>query len=336
MKKPAMRDIFKDYRIFNLDPSKLRSKTFFKNMLEYRGKVMQQFKSAIKTPRNYQCPLCKSRKGKEFLSDKSYKLYECSRCKLVSPNVDFSKLGNEEVYDDPSYIRDTTREILDTYQYRKKTYAPERLAYILQKTGLKKSQLKVLDVGCGPGYFLSYLKDLKITYKGLELADFLVAICKKRGLNVEKAFLEEEKRSAWNVITLFDVLEHLTDPIDFFKQLNHTTSLGGFVLAYTPNIHSVAFHLMGAKQNTFAPYQHLCFFDPASLEFLAQKTGFKIHSIEYYGLDIMDYLYMKEYEDNRPYLKHLIDMIPPIQAIIDRQQLSNHIRVIFKKTKAVK
>ncbi len=326
-----MRDIFKDYQIFNIDPSKLRSKEFFKNMLEYRKKVFRQFRHTIKKTDNFKCPLCISAGGKKFLSYENYKLFECTTCGLVSPNIDMSKLGGHEVYDAPAYIKDTTREILDTYAYRKERYAPERLKYILKKTKLPKLKIKLLDIGCGPGYFISHLKDKTIKYKGLELANFLVDICKQKGLNVENADLKNEPAKAYNVITLFDVLEHLADPLKFFKILNSKLARGGYVLAYTPHIHSVAFYLMGGLQNTLAPFQHLAFYDPGSLDYLAKRTGFKVHSIDYYGLDIMDYFHMKEYQEPAGYHQKLKDFIPIMQTIIDKQKLSNHIRIFFRK-----
>ncbi len=327
-----MRNILKDYKIFNIDPSKLRSKEFFKNMLEYRNNVFSQFKYAIKNSEHFKCHLCGSKKAKEFLKYKNYTLFDCQKCGLVSPNIDLTKLGSHEVYDDPAYIKDTTREIINTYEYRKKTYAPERLKYILEKTKLSENRIKLLDIGCGPGYFISYLKDRNIKYKGLELANFLVDICKRKKLNVENADLEKEPDNTYNLLTLFDVLEHLAEPAKFFKTLNKKMKKGGFVLAYTPHIHSVAYHLMGGYQNTLLPFQHFAFYDSKSLNYLAKKAGFKIHSIDYYGLDIIDYLYMKEYQEPGEYHSKLKDLIPILQAIIDKQGVSNHMRIFFQKS----
>ncbi len=330
-----MRNILKDYRIFDIDPKKSRSRDFYKNMLAYRMHVMKKFAGAIKRPSDFSCLLCGGKKGGEFLALGKYKLYECKRCALVSPNIDFSKAGGSEMYDDPKNIKDTTREIVATYGYRKKVHALERLAYLMEKTGLIKKDIKLLDVGCGPGYFLSYLKDKKIKNKGLELTEFLVDICRKHGLNVTSTELSREKPNSYTALTLFDVLEHLTDPVAFLKDANRALKVGGYVMAYSPNIHSLAFVLMGNRQNTLYPYQHTAFFDKKSLEFLAKKTGFVLHSLEFYGLDIMDYLCMKQYDDRYDYFGKLRDAIPLLQAVIDKQGLGNHLRVIFKKTKNV-
>jgi|TARA_B100001971_G_scaffold194366_1_gene200323 hypothetical protein len=53
--------------------------------------------------------------------------------------------------------------------------------------------------------------------------------------------------------------------------------------------------------------------------------------IETGGLDMMDYLLMKEYEDSYPYTDKLKDMMQLVQAILDKKELSNHFRVTFRK-----
>ncbi|MFA6171586.1 MAG: class I SAM-dependent methyltransferase [Patescibacteria group bacterium] len=326
-----MRNILEGYKIFNIDPKQLRNKDFFRNVLEYRKFVMDKFPDAVRKTEEFKCLLCGSSNGKEFLKYKNYPLFECLDCGMVSPNVDLSKVDEKLVYDSETALQDVKNDVINNYDYRKKTYAPERLNYILEKTGLKKEEVRLLDVGCGPGYLLEHLKESGVNYKGLELADFLVEICKGRGLNVEKSDLANEPDGAYNIITLFDVLEHLRVPIEMFKTLNKKLEAGGYVLAYTPNIHSIAFHLMGGLQNNVYPYIHLCFFDPRSLDYLAKKTGFEVQSIDYYGLDVMDYLSYKNYEDDYDYLGKLKEFIPVMQAVIDKGKISNHQRIIFKK-----
>jgi 2-polyprenyl-3-methyl-5-hydroxy-6-metoxy-1,4-benzoquinol methylase len=330
-----MRDMFSGYRLFNIDAKQLRSKHFYRNVLHYRRYVMRRFKGALRKPSAFRCLLCGGRKKTPFLALGQYELYECLRCGLVSPNIDSTKAGGHELYDSKGHVKDFTREILDTHEYRKETYGSERLRYLLEKTKLKKSALRLLDVGCGTGYFLSHLRDQKVRSKGLELADFLVDICHSQGLPVSATRLDEEPAGTYNAVTLFDVLEHLTDPVTFFKDTNRVLQKGGYVLAYTPHIHSLAYALMGARQNTLYPYQHTAFVDERSLHYLARRTGFEVSSIEYVGLDIMDYFCMKEYDDGVPYLKRLHTFIPLVQAIVDKQGKSNHMRVVLKKVRAV-
>lgn len=326
-----MREILAGYKIFQIDPYSLRSKDFFKHSLEYRHYLMDLFNQAIKSPSEFKCLLCGSTNGLEYLTYKTYPLFECLTCGLVSPNINFDLIDEKKVYDNQTAKDDVVQDVISNYAYRKKTYASERLNYILEKIKIPAEEIKLLDVGCGPGYFLEHLKDRGINYKGLELADFLVEICQARGLKVEKTELKNEPDNFYNVITLFDVLEHLRYPLEMFKTLNQKLTSGSYVLAYTPNLHSVATLLMRGRHNNVYPFIHLAFFDQKSLNFLAEKSGFKVESIDYYGLDMMDYLFMKAHDDDHDYLEKLKESLPIIQAVIDREKLSNHQRVIFKK-----
>mgnify|MGYP001569777465 CR=1 FL=1 len=325
-----MRDLFKGYRIFNIDPKKSRSKDFYKNVLADRERVMKKFAHTIQKPSAFVCLLCGSKKKKSFLAYGKYELFECLRCGLVSPNISTSAI-NRALYDDTRNAERIIKEILASYRYRKETHAPERLNYLIEKTGLSTKNIRLLDVGCGPGYFLSYLKDKKIRSKGLEITDFLIKICRKQGLKVEATALADEKSETYNVLTLFDVLEHLGEPLAFFMDANRVLGKGGYVMAYAPNIHSFAYRLQGARQNTLYPFEHVGFYDEQSLNYLAKETGFQVESIEYYGLDVMDYLCMKSYDDDYDYLTKFAEVVPLLQAVIDKQNISNHMRVIFKK-----
>ena len=130
---------------------------------------------------------------------------------------------------------------------------------------------------------------------------------------------------------MFDVLEHLSDPIDTFNTINKKLKPGGYCVAYTPNIFSIGYELMREKQNTLLPFEHLCFFNDKSLDFLVKNTGFKVEALEVYGLDIMDYLLMKEYEDDINYTDNLQDMMSLLQAVLDKNKIGNHFRITFKK-----
>lgn len=327
-----MRNILEKLKIFNINPSKLRTKNWYENTFLYHEYCLNKFSNIIKKPNQFACPLCGGERKKKFLARGKYLLFDCLKCSLVSANVNVDKFDTQEAYDSKESGENTKRNILSTYNYRKKTYAVERLNYLLEKIKLHESKLKLLDVGCGSGYFIDHLKDKKIKYKGLELSNFLIDICRKKKLNVSNTDVSQEPNNYYNVVTMFDVLEHLVDPISFLKKLNQKIVRGGYILAYTPNIHSVAFLLMKEKQNLLSPFQHLCFYDKESLNFLAQKTGFNVHSIDYYGLDLTDYFLMKQYEDGFDYLSKISESIPILQAIIDKQKLSNHMRVIFKKS----
>ncbi len=326
-------------KIFDIDPYQLRGKNFYKSIDNYRKEIFRKLSKYIVNDSNLlQCRLCKSKKKSEFLNwRKKYKLYLCSNCNLVYPNI---KIKSEDyylnnVYEDISYTKKFKREITSNFEYRKKNFGLERYNYTIKRLKINRNN-KILDLGCGAGYYLKFLKEKKFKTKGLEVANHLVKYCnEEQKLNVCRTSLEEEPNNEYGLITMFDVLEHLSDPINTFKNINRKLKKNGFCVAYSPNIHSLAYEIMGAKQNTLLPFEHLCFFNKKSLEFLVKKTGFSIYSIDTYGFDIMDFFMFKEFEDKKRYIKNFKDLIFKTQSIIDHSGMSNHLRVTFKKKKQI-
>ena len=328
-----MNNIFDKYRIFDIDPSKLRSKNFYANLEKERNSYWEIRKKLIKEDKDTVCLLCNSNDNNFLLSYKEYKVFKCKNCGAAFPNIKFDEEYRSLVYEDKIYEDKIKREILSTYEYRKNTFGTERWQYIQKQIKFDIKSDNLLDIGCGAGYFLKHLKEQGVKSKGLEITQYLVDICKDKKLDVDSIMLEDEN-NLYSVITMFDVLEHLISPIEFFRTAYNKLKSDGHIVAYTPNINSFAFHFQEGKQNLLLPYEHVLFYDISSLNYLAKESGFEIKSIEYFGLDIIDYFCMKEHEDGVSYNKNLKDIIPYLQALIDHEKISNHMRIVFKKIKS--
>jgi hypothetical protein len=88
---------------------------------------------------------------------------------------------------------------------------------------------------------------------------------------------------------------------------------------------------MGSQQNTLLPFEHVGFFSDASFTYLAERAGLRMHSVDVFGFDVMDYLLMKEYEDKVEYTVKLRDMMLLLQGAVDRLRIGNHFRVTFQR-----
>lgn len=317
-------------KLYDIDAYSLRGKHFYSNLVDFRAKILSSQKHRILSAEQFSCTLCKNKTGKIVLEwEEGYQLFQCERCGAVSPNIE--KENIESVYNSNDYYERIMREVHKQYEYRKEQFGKNRYDYVINRLGLTSSKVKVLDVGCGTGYFLSVLKDNNVSCKGLEVTPHLVKYCQDRGLNVGLNKLSEEPDEEYDVITLFDVLEHLSNPALIMNTVRRKLKKGGHCVVFTPNIDSVGFELMQAKQNTLSPFEHLCFLNDESLVYLSTKANLTITSVETYGLDVMDYLLMKEYDDKFPYTANLHKMMILLQAYLDRLGVSNHFRITFSK-----
>ncbi len=318
-------------RIFNIDIYKLRSPNFYKNMISQRDKVYLKLKNFLIPEKKCSCILCGSKKKFTYLKWKKYLLISCLNCEAIYPNINFKKFSPEYFHSNNVKRKINKNEMLKTFNYRLKNFASERIEYIKSNISLDKKDT-ILDYGCGFGSFLFALKKNKIRSKGIDFDSDSINFCKSKNLNVSSNSLTNEKDRSIKIITMFDVIEHLVDPVNFLKIANKKLKKNGFMLLFTPNIHSLSGKLMGPEHNMFAVFNHLCFYNGNSLKYLAKKTGFKIQRIDYFGLDIKDYFQMIESKINGIKFNKILNEFSNLtQSILDENSASNSMRIILKK-----
>lgn len=322
---------FNDLRIFNINLDNLRSKNFYNDMISNRNTYYKKYKKYLNLKKN-PCHLCKKTKSVFFSKFKKYILRECLNCGVIYNNLDVNSFKRSNFFtNNKTKYEDLKKEMVKTFSYRKKNFGKERFKYIKQNIFPPKKRFNVLDYGCGSGYFLSTLKDNNISARGIDVDINTVKFCKSKKLNVEKTDLRSEPNNKYDLITMFDTIEHFYDPVSELKEATKKLKAKSFILAFTPNIHSLSFELMGADHNMLAVFDHICFFNNKSLNFLCKKTGLKIKSIEYFGLDIKDYLQSIEKKNGIKLNGILNKLANYTQSIIDNQKMSNSMRIIFQK-----
>lgn len=132
----------------------------------------------------------------------------------------------------------------------------------------------VLDVGCGPGKFSNYCTG---SYKGVELNPEAVKEAQAHGRNVVLETLEAQKDGAFDVVTLFQVLEHVDDPVAFFREAAKKVAPGGRIIVTTPNMGGYMRKSMNHVLNY--PPHHLSWWDEHALRNLVETHGFSTKSV---------------------------------------------------------
>lgn len=97
---------------------------------------------------------------------------------------------------------------------------------------------KVLDIGCGNGNFLEKVKEKAKEVTGLELNDEAVKICKQKGLQVVNEVISEHavnKTDHYDVVCIFQVLEHIYDVRSFLADSLKVLKKGGKLIIGVPN-----------------------------------------------------------------------------------------------------
>jgi SAM-dependent methyltransferase len=155
----------------------------------------------------------------------------------------------------------------------------------LNKVKDNTTPYSILDIGCGDGRFLELCKNKGINVFGIELNKTAVDICRKKGLDNIHVKDIEDIEDSFDIITLFDVAEHLDDLKGFFKKIHNRLKVGGIVYIETPrkSMLDIYIHVLGfisPIKNNRINRDHLQLFTNKSLNILLATTGFNVISVE--------------------------------------------------------
>lgn len=152
----------------------------------------------------------------------------------------------------------------------------------------------LLDVGAYCGYFLDVAREGGFEAEGLELSRWAGAQARSLGFTIHGESLEQRPGNArYDVITLWDVIEHFADPREELKAVFRLVKPGGRAYLSTIDVGSLFARVMGA-QWPWLMDMHLFYFDRSTLAVLAQEVGFKVQAIHDYTHTVSsDYLLRK-------------------------------------------
>lgn len=136
---------------------------------------------------------------------------------------------------------------------------------------------KILDFGCARGEYVSTLRSLGYDVKGVDILDFTDE-WNELGIQDFCSVSSGEVPNGINfdVVLLFEVLEHIPNPIDFLISLKPI--LNGKLILSVPNCDNPAFMVKsGLNYNHFTDSSHVNFFSEETLVAALTKAGYKIH-----------------------------------------------------------
>ena len=147
---------------------------------------------------------------------------------------------------------------------------------VLKLLPTAKKWMSILEVGCGDGLTLEYLKNnyaVELT-TGVEIEPDAATRARERVdrvINCSADVMENEFAAGeFDLIMCLDVLEHLYDPWKVLRDLESKLQPGGFVLASIPNVQhwSVVRKLVAGKWN----YTKAGLMDETHIRFFTEKT----------------------------------------------------------------
>jgi len=151
---------------------------------------------------------------------------------------------------------------------------------------------RILDVGCGIGYFLDVAKSRGWEVYGTEYTDSAVKICGDKGIIMHAGALNPQNYTAesFDVITSFEVIEHINTPNEEIARIFSLLRKGGYFYVTTPNFNSLLRYYLGPKYNVIGWPEHLSYYTPKTLSALMQNHGFNKIWVQSTGISITRFL----------------------------------------------
>ncbi len=225
------------------------------------------------------CNICKSTRHQKFCIKDGLEYLQCKFCQHVYVQSQISK-----------------EELLDYYASRKSHHGSsekEQWDYSLIKADLVYAPLlkkisrftrmgNLLDIGCSNGSFVFAAQKMGWDAYGMELEKSSYSIAQKHGVRVYTEELEKQSfpDNYFSAITIWQVIEHVSDPQAMLKEIGRILKPGGILALSTPNIKSIAWYLLKKQWRVVEPQVHLHLFNCNGIKKLVEECGLKIKYAE--------------------------------------------------------
>ena len=229
---------------------------------------------------NIFCPLCNSKTYTQKYPEYYPRIVTCIKCELIYTNPRLKNKYLKELYTE-EYFKNDHSSILGYSSYlqdRKniiKTF-DKRLKVI--ETFVSPG--KLLDIGCATGFFMHSAKMRAWKVEGVEISKFAASYAKERfGFKIYVGDVRQIDLPAntYDLITMWDVVEHLTNPIEVIQVSKRALKKNGLLVFSTPNVGSLPAKLTKHKWIGYKlSDEHLAYFSKKTVALLLEKAGFSL------------------------------------------------------------
>jgi len=216
-----------------------------------------------------------------------FKVLDCLTCGFIHLTPlplagDMERIYREEYFsrEKPEFI---TR-VLEDLQWWNITY-DERLDFF--ESTLGKGRRRLLDIGCGPGFFMQRGLQRGWQCLGIEPSRQAAEYGEGLGLDIRKGFFNgtvlKEEGCGFDALHLSEVLEHVADPLAVLAEAHALLDTGGVICVVVPNDYSPVQRVLRESQG-YEPYwvsapHHINYFSFDSMQALMRKAGFLIAEV---------------------------------------------------------
>ncbi len=222
---------------------------------------------------------CPSRGARIVHHRRDDALVRCPRCALVFANPQYTPAELDELYRTIYYDERQTMEST----FREEDYRATRPLYetvlrdILRRYPRLGRGARVLDYGCGVGFFLVACKNAGLQPRGVDFSSTAMRYARERfGLDVSDdpdASLRAMPDGSFDLVTAWQVIEHVRRPRETLVELVRVLAPGGVLCVAVPHLRALRYRIERARWFNIQNLTHLSFFNQRNLGGLLAGLG---------------------------------------------------------------
>ena len=230
-----------------------------------------------------------TKKDKFGIAEYEFNVVRCRGCGLlyINPRPSREEIGKfypetyswKETLEANLFLTKWVKRLEKHYRYH---LLRDEVSKVVKFTG--RSSGRVLDVGCGTGDRLDVFRSNGFETHGVETSDSADYAKEHLNLNVSKGTLFSVRfpDRFFDIVTLYNVLEHLHDPAGACGEIKRILKDDGFLVIQVPNKHSLQYRIFKEKWAAFDVPRDLYYFGTESLKSLLRKVGFTVMKMDHF------------------------------------------------------
>lgn len=195
-------------------------------------------------------------------------------CSVVVVEPSTRRINDEAYYSEEYTLTQTSRTSTERHRLFR---LPEYYRLLHEIGSLWPAPGAWLDVGCDHGFFLDEVRRAGYTVEGVELASKARAYGQQIGLTIHASM--EDVQNTFDVISMWHVLEHITEPRAMIEDLVRRLRPGGILSVRVPDAGSFWSRLLGHRWIWFQPSVHPIQFTQKSIRILLEQAGLDVISV---------------------------------------------------------
>jgi SAM-dependent methyltransferase len=234
--------------------------------------VMKKASVPSKAPR---CPICEQDTSSPVVTKNGFSYVRCQSCCAVYVHPMPPPEMLQAHYQAANYFSGDGEQGYRCYADMHKALAPHFRRRLMQLSRELGQPGNLLDFGCADGYFLEEARARGWAIDGLEIATEMAATAAQRlGIPIAGT-LSSLARNHFDAITLWEVVEHLGDPVGTLSMLRSYLRPGGLLALSTPNAdHWQAWREPGTW-TAYRPPSHLVLFGATAIQLALKRAGYE-------------------------------------------------------------